>query len=443
MRIQLSERFTYGKLLRFTLPSVIMMMFSSAYGVVDGIFVSNYAGKTAFAAINLIWPYIMMFGTVGIMIGTGGTALVSVTLGRGDRERANKIFSQLIYFMILSGAILTGVGIALLRPVAVMMGAEGALIDLCVQYGRLTLPAMTALILQNAFQSFCVAAEKPNLGLGLTLAAGVTNIVLDWLFVGVLSFGLPGAAAATALSQCMGGLIPLVYFIRKNNSLLRLICARIEGKVVLKACTNGSSEMMSNLSLSLVNMLYNAQLMRYAGEDGVAAYGVIMYVSFLFISVFLGYSMGAAPVIGYKYGADNRPELKSVYRKSLVIIGVLSVVLTVISELLSGVLSGIFVSYDQELLAMTHRAFMIYSLSFLFSGVSILGSAFFTALNNGLISASISFLRTLLFQSGAVLLLPLIFGLDGIWYSILVAEFISALLTVICFMVFRKKYHYA
>ena len=443
MRIQLSERFTYGKLLRFTLPSIMMMMFTSAYGIVDGIFVSNFAGKTAFAAINLIWPYIMMFGTIGIMIGTGGTALVSATLGSGDRERANKAFSQLVYFMILSGVILTGIGIGLLRPVAVLMGAEGEMIGYCVQYGMLTLPAMTALILQNAFQSFCAAAEKPNLGLGLTLAAGITNIVLDWLFVGVLSFGLPGAAVATALSQCVGGFIPLIYFLRKNSSLLRLTRARIEAKVILKACTNGSSEMMSNLSLSLVNMLYNAQLMKYAGENGVAAYGVIMYVSFLFISVFLGYSMGAAPIIGFKYGADNRPELKSVYRKSLVIIGVLSVALTAASELLSGVLSGVFVSYDPELLAMTHRAFVIYSPSFLFSGVSIFGSAHFTALNNGLISAAISFTRTLLFQCGAVLLLPLIFDLDGIWYSILVAEFVSALLTVICFAVFRKKYHYA
>lgn len=417
-----------------------MMVFTSIYGVVDGIFVSNFAGKTAFAAINLILPYIMMFGTIGIMIGTGGTALVSVTLGAGEKERANKIFSQLIYFTIISGLVLTVIGIALLRPAAIMMGAEGEMIDLCVEYGMLTLPATTMFLLQNAFQSLCVAAEKPNLGLFLTLAAGITNIVLDALMVPV--WGLAGAAVATAISQCVGGAVPLVYFARKNSSLLRLTKAKPEWRVLLRTCTNGSSELMSNLSLSMVNMLYNIQLMRFAGEDGVAAYGVIMYVNFIFISVFLGYSIGVAPVIGYHYGAAGWSELKGLLRRSAAIVGVMSVALTVIAEAFAGILSGIFVSYDAALFEMTKRAFMIYSLSFLLSGFSIFGSSFFTALNNGLISAMISFLRTLFFQSAAVMLLPLIWELDGIWYSVVVAELISALLTLICIVCLRKKYHY-
>lgn len=442
MKIQLSDHFSYGKLLKFTLPSIVMMVFTSIYGVADGLFVSNFVGKAAFSAINLILPYTMMFGTLGIMVGTGGAALVSMTLGAGDKPRANQIFSQLVYFSLICGAALSVIGIVLLRPVAVMMGAEGELIDLCVHYGQLTLPAMAAFILQNAFQSFCVAAEKPNLGLGLTVAAGLTNIVLDVLFVVILRWGLEGAAVATGLSQCVGGLVPLVYFARENNSLLRLTRSKIQGSVLLRTCTNGSSELMSNLSLSIINMLYNIQLMKFAGEDGVAAYGVIMYVNFIFIAMFLGYSIGAAPVIGFHYGAENHLELRGVYRKSLVIVGVMALSLTAIAELLSGPLAMIFVSYDDALLEMTIKAFRINALSFLVSGISIFGSSFFTALNNGLISAAISFLRTLLFQTAAVLVLPLIFGLDGIWYSILVAELISAALTAVCFRIFRKRYHY-
>lgn len=443
MNIQLSEHFTYSKLVRFTFPSVVMMVFTSIYGVVDGIFVSNYAGKTAFAAINLIIPYIMVFGTLGIMVGTGGTALVSMIMGTGDRKQANVIFSQLVYVCIGLGIVLTILGIALLRPVSIALGAEGAMIDDCVLYGRLTMPAMTALILQMAFQSFCVAAEKPNLGLGLTIGAGITNIVLDALFVGFFHWGLAGAAIATATSQCVGGLIPLIYFGRPNNSPLRLVKARPEARVLLRTCTNGSSELMSNLSMSLVSMLYNLQLMKYAGENGVAAYGVIMYVNFIFIAVFLGYSMGSAPIIGFHHGAQNEAELKSLFRKSMVINAVLSIVLTILAEVLAKPLSAIFVSYDPDLFDMTVRAFMIYSLSFLVCGFNIFGSSLFTALNNGLISAAISFLRTLVFQVAAVLILPIFFELDGIWISVLVAELIAVILTFFCFIKYRKRYHYA
>lgn len=442
MNIQLSEHFSYGKLLKFTFPSMVMMVFSSIYGVVDGIFVSNFAGKTAFAAINLIMPYIMIFGTLGIMVGTGGTALVSMTLGTGDKKRANEIFSQLNYLLIVSGVVLAVIGIALLRPAAVLMGAEGEMVELCVLYGVLTMPALPALLLQFAFQSFCVAAEKPNLGLWLTVAAGVTNIVLDWLFVGIIGWGMPGAAVATAISQCVGGFVPLVYFARRNSSVLRLVKAKFEGGIILRTCTNGSSEMMSNLSLSLVSILYNIQLMAWAGEDGVAAYGVIMYVNFIFIAVFLGFSMGSAPVIGFHYGAENHAELKSLLRKSLVIVTVMAIDLTALAELLAAPLSGIFVSYDKNLYEMTKRAFMIYSLSFLLCGFNMFGSSFFTALNNGLISAVISFLRTLVCQGAAVMILPIFFELDGIWFSIVVAEGIALVLTGFCLVKYRKRYHY-
>lgn len=441
--IQLSEHFTYRKLLRFTMPSIIMMVFSSIYGVVDGIFVSNFAGKTAFAAINLIMPYIMVFGTFGIMVGTGGTALISATLGSGDKKRANETFSLLILSLVVGGVFLSVISILLLRPAAILLGAEGDMIDACVTYGRCVLPGLTAWLLQNAFQSFCVAAERPNLGLGLTVAAGVTNIVLDALFVGYFKWGLAGAAIATAISQCVGGIIPLIYFALPNKSILRLCRTHFDGKALVQTCTNGSSELMSNLSGSLVGMLFNLQLMKFAGEDGVSAYGVIMYVNFIFLGVFLGYSLGSAPVISYHYGAENHRKLKGLLRKSLTIMTVMVLSLTALAEVMAGPLSYIFVGYDEALFDMTRRAFRIYSLSFLFSGFSIFGSSFFTALNNGLISAIISFFRTLLFQTGAVLILPLFFELDGVWYSILVAEVISAILTFACLIKYKKRYHYA
>lgn len=442
MQIQLSDHFTYRRLLRFTFPSIIMMIFTSIYGVVDGIFVSNFVGTTAFAAINLIMPYIMLFGTLGIMVGTGGTALISKTLGEQKEEKAKELFSMLVYLSIAGGVVLTILGIALLRPVAVWLGAEGEMLEACVQYGLFTLPAMTALILQNEFQCFCTAAEKPNLGLFLTVAAGVTNIVLDALFVGVWGFGLVGAAVATAISQCVGGLVPMVYFARKNGSRLRLVKAGFDGGALAKTCLNGSSELMSNLSMSFVSMLYNFQLMRYAGENGVAAYGVLMYVNFIFIAVFLGYSLGSAPVIGYHYGAGNREELKSLLRKSLRIVLVMSVGLTVAAEVLAAPLSGIFVGYDAQLYDMTRWAFVVYSLSFLVCGFNMFGSAFFTALNNGPISAAISFLRTLVFQTAAVLLLPVFFDLNGVWWSIIVAEVGALLVTGFCLMKYRGRYHY-
>lgn len=443
MRIKLSDHFTYSKLLRFTLPSVVMMIFTSIYGVVDGIFVSNFAGKTPFAAINLIMPFIMLFGSFGFMIGTGGTALVAKTLGMGDREKANEIFSMLTWTCILGGIALTALSMVLLRPVAVLLGAEGQMLEDCVTYGMMVLPATTAYILQFAFQSFCVTAERANLSLIMTVVSGVCNIVLDALFVAVFRGGLKGAAAATALSQALGAVIPLVYFARPNKSLLRLGKFRFHGKALLRALANGSSELMSNLSMSIVGMLYNIQLMRYAGEDGIAAYGVIMYVNLFFLSIFIGFSIGSAPLIGYNHGADNRAELKNLFWKSLIIIGTAALVMTGSAIALARPLSAVFVSYDSALMEMTARGFIIYSLSFLLSGFNIFGSSMFTALNNGLISAVISFLRTLVCQVAAVLILPRLLALDGIWFSVAAAELAALALTVFCFVKFHKRYHFA
>ena len=442
MKIQLSDHFTYGRLLRFTFPSIVMMIFTSIYSVVDGIFVSNFAGKTAFAAVNLIMPYLMVFGTLGFMIGTGGTALISMTLGLGDRKKANELFSMLTYVSIAGGIVLTVVSVLFMRPVAQMLGATGRMLEDCVLYGDITQMALTAYVLQYAFQSFCITAEKPNLSLIMMVTAGVCNIVLDALFVAVFRWGLVGAAVATATAQIVGAVIPLAYFLRPNDSLLRLGKCRFDGKALLRTCTNGSSELMSNLSMSLVSMLYNLQLIKYAGEDGIAAYGVIMYVNFIFIAVFIGFTIGSAPIIGYNHGADNRPELKNMFRKCLVIIGAFAGVMAAAALLLAEPLAKIFVGYDEQLMEMTVRGFLIYALSFLLCGFNIFGSSLFTALNNGLISAVISFVRTLICQIAAVMLLPLVFGLDGIWWAIVVSEAVALLLTVFCFVRFRGRYHY-
>lgn len=440
--IKLSDHFSYRRLLRFTLPSIIMMLFTSIYGVVDGLFVSNFAGKTPFAAINFIMPFLMILGTLGFMFGTGGSALVSKTMGEGEREKANQLFSMIVYISIACGIVLSVLGILLIRPIAALLGAEGDLLENCVLYGRIILITLTAFILQMEFQSFFVAAEKPGLGLVATIAAGVTNMVLDALFIAVFKWGLVGAATATAISQTVGGIVPLIYFFRPNASLLRLGKTKFDGKALFKTCTNGSSELMSNVSMSLVSMLYNIQLMKYAGEDGVAAYGVLMYVNLVFLAVFIGYAIGTAPVIGYHYGADNHTELKSLLRKSFVIIGAFSICMLALSISLAKPLSTVFVSYDKVLYDMTVRGFYIYSFSFLFAGVAIFGSSFFTSLNNGLISALMSFLRTLVFQIAAVMLLPLVWELDGIWISIVVAEFMACVVTLILLALNKKRYQY-
>ena len=442
MKIQLSDHFTFGRLLRFTWPSIVMMVFTSIYSVVDGIFVSNFAGKTAFAAVNLIMPYLMVFGTLGFMIGTGGTALISMTLGMGDKKKANELFSMLTYASILCGVIFTILSIVFLRPAAILMGAAGQMLEDCVLYGTIIQLALTAYLLQYAFQSFCITAEKPNLSLAMMVTAGVCNMVLDALFVAVFRWGLVGAAVATAIAQYLGAMIPFIYFIRPNDSLLRLGKCSFDGKALLRACANGSSELMGSLSMSLVSMLYNLQLIRYAGENGIAAYGVIMYVNFFFVSVFIGFTIGAAPIIGYNHGAENHGELKNMFRKSLMVVGIFAAAMTGSALVLAKPLAGIFVGYDPELLDMTVRGFVVYSLSFLLCGFNIFSSSLFTALNNGLISAVISFVRTLVCQIAAVLLLPLIFGLDGIWWAIVVSEAVALVLTVFCFFRFRNRYHY-
>lgn len=444
MRIQLSEHFNYGKLLHFTLPSVAMMIFSSIYGVVDGFFVSNYAGKTAFAAVNLIMPLLMITATVGLMFGTGGTAIVSKTFGEGDGKRANRYFSLFVYVAFILGIIFAIIGIVFIRPIATLLGAEGELLDNCVLYARIILCALPFCVLQLLFQSFFVAAEKPKLGLFVTVFAGVTNMILDAVLVILLPspYKLTGAAIATAVSQTVGGAFPLFYFMRKNSSILRLGRPHFEGKAILKACTNGSSEFMSNVSMNIVGMLYNIQLMKYAGENGIAAYGVMMYVSMIFSAAFIGYSIGTAPVIGYHYGARNNNELKSLIRKSLTMIGICGIVMVLSAELLALPLTRIFVGYDDGLTKLTVSGFRIFALSFLFMGFAIFMSGFFTALSDGVTSAIISFLRTLVFQVSAVLLLPLIWGIDGVWISILAAECMAVVISMLFFIVKRKKYHY-
>lgn len=444
MKIQLSDHFTYGKLIRFTLPTIAMMIFTSIYGVVDGFFVSNFAGKTPFSAVNLIMPFLMVVSTIGFMFGTGGTAIVAKTLGEGDRKTANEYFSLFVYVAFALGVLFAVLGFVFIRPVAVLLGAEGELLENCVVYARIILVALPFFVLQLLFQSFFPAAEKPNLGLMVTVLSGVTNMILDALLVILLpqAYKLVGAAIATAMSQFVGGVVPLFYFSRKNNSLLRLGKTVFDRRAIRKACTNGSSEFMSNISMSVVGMLYNLQLLKYAGENGVAAYGVMMYVSMIFSGAFIGYSIGVAPVVSYHYGARNHRESQGLLRKSLRMIAVFGVGMVAAAEWAAVPLSRLFVGYDETLMALTVSGFRIFALSFGLMGFSIFASGFFTALNDGLTSALISFLRTVVFQVAAVLLLPLIWQIDGVWLSIVVAEAVAVALSAAFLVAKRKKYHY-
>lgn len=441
-KIQLSDNFTYRKLFRFTLPSIVMMVFTSIYGVVDGYFISNYAGKTAFASVNLVMPFIMILGGMGFMIGTGGTALVSAVLGQKDHERANRYFSMMIYLTVIMGVILSVLGFTFMKSIAALLGATEEMLADCVLYGRIVISFTTAFMLQNVFQSFLIAAEKPKFGLVVTMIAGATNMVLDWLFVSVFGWGVAGAAAATGLSQCAGGLVPLIYFLLPNKSLLRLTRTKLELIPLLKACGNGSSELMSNISSSVVSMIYNFQLLKYIGENGVSAFGVLMYVQFIFVAIFIGYSIGCAPVVSYHYGAGNSPEVKNMLKKSMLLMGTLGVLLSALAFCLAEPLAKIFVGYDAELHALTSHAFRLFSFSFLLAGFNIYCSSFFTALNNGAISAAVSFLRTLVFQTSAVLILPLILDVDGIWLSNAFAEIFAFAISAIFLIAKRKKYHY-
>lgn len=440
--IQLSDHFTYRRLLKFTFPSMVMLVFTSVYGVVDGFFVSNFVGKTPFAAVNFIMPFLMILGCAGFMFGTGGSALIAITMGTGQTKRANELFSLVVYAAAVCGILIMALGLVFLRPAAIWMGAEGRLLEDSVLYGTIVLLAVPFYILQYEFQCLFVTAGKPELGLWVTVSSGLINMILDGVFVAGFSWGLAGAAGATALSQFAGGVAPLIYFGRENSSQLRLGRCKFDGRALVKTCVNGSSELMSNISMSVVGMLYNIQLMRYAGENGVAAYGVLMYVSFVFQAVFIGYSVGGAPVIGYHYGARHYEELKSLRKKSMRIIGVFSLLMFLGGQVLARPLSLIFVSYDRELLEMTVHGFVIFSFSFLLSGFSIFTSSFFTALGDGLTSALVSFLRTLAFQTGAVILFPPLWGLDGIWLSVVVAEVMAAVVMAMFLAGKRKAYQY-
>ena len=444
MTIQLSEHFTYKKIFRFALPSIVMMVFTSIYGVVDGTFVSNFVGKTPFAAVNLVWPFLMILGAFGFMIGTGGSALVAKTLGEDKKEDANRYFTMLITLVIILGLLLTILGLIVIRPLSSALGASGQMLEDCVTYGRTLVIFNTAFMLQSVFQSLFITAEKPRLGLIMTVIAGLTNMVLDALFIAVFKWGLVGAALATGLSQCIGGVLPLIYFMSpKNDTALKFVKTKLEGTVLLKACANGVSELMTTVSSSLVSMLYNFQLMRLAGQNGIAAYGAVMYVEFAFIAVFIGYSIGTAPIVSYHYGSENHNEVKNMLQKSFKIMSILGITMMVLAQILASPLAKVFVGYDKQLFDMTVHGFRLFSFYFILAGINIYASSFFTALNNGMISAIISFSRTLGFETLAVIILPIFLQLDGVWLAITVAEICAFVISISFLIAKKEKYHYA
>ena len=444
MTIQLSEHFTYKKIFRFALPSIVMMVFTSIYGVVDGTFVSNFVGKTPFAAVNLVWPFLMILGAFGFMIGTGGSALVAKTLGENKKEDANRYFTMLITLVVILGILLTIFGLIVVRPLSHALGARGQMLEDCVTYGRTLMIFNTAFMLQSVFQSLFITAEKPRLGLIMTVVAGLTNMVLDALFIAVFKWGLVGAALASGLSQCIGGILPLIYFLSsKNDTALKFVKTKLEGKVLLKACANGASELMTTVSSSLVSMLYNFQLMRLAGQNGIAAYGAVMYVEFAFIAVFIGYSIGTAPIVSYHYGSENHNEVKNMLQKSFKIMSILGITMMVLAQILASPLAKVFVGYDKQLFDMTVHGFRLFSFYFILAGINIYASSFFTALNNGMISAIISFSRTLGFETLAVIILPIFLQLDGVWLAITVAEICAFVISISFLIAKKEKYHYA
>lgn len=465
MKIQLSDHFTYRKLLRFSLPTIAMMLFTSVYSIVDGFFVSNYVGKTAFAAVNLIMPYLIIQGCFGFMIGTGGSALVAKTLGEGKRELANRYFTMMVEFAVVLGVIVSAASVVFMRPIAVFLGAEGDMVKECVVYGVILSVFNTAFMLQFLFQSFFVVAEKPNLGFGITMAAGMTNIALDALLIAGFHWGVAGAAAATVIGQCVGGVLPLFYFgyaqredaqasegdfkrraMRfvpvRNTSLLCLAKTKLEIGTFWKTCGNGSSELMANISASVIGMLYNFQLIKHAGENGIAAYGVVMYTQMIFFAIYFGFSIGTSPAVSYHYGAGNHGEMRNLLGKSMRLMLGVGILMMLIAQLCAPALSRIFVGYDGELLAMTKHAFMIFACAYPLSGMNIYASSFFTALNNGVVSAAISFLRTLVFQTSAVLILPMLFGIDGIWWAVVIAEVMAFVISAAFLIGMRGRYRY-
>lgn len=442
MSIEISQHFGYKKLFRFTIPSIIMMIFTSLYNVVDGFFVSNYTGKTQFAAVNLIMPFLMVLGVIGFMVGTGGNALISKYFGEGNDKKARETFSLLVYFVIAVGVFTTVMGQLVLKKIVLLLGADEAMFGYCVKYGRIILISLTGFMLQNVFQSLLITAGKPKIGLFITIFAGVGNMVLDFVLVGILKLGLVGAACATVTAELTGGFVPLIYFCCKNSSTLRLGKTHFDFKAIVKTCTNGASEFMTNISMSVVNMMFNLQLMKFFGEDGVAAFGTIMYVNFVFVSAFIGYSIGCAPIVGYNFGAKNHNELQNIFRKSLVILSFTGVIIASASMLLAKPISSIYVGYDEGLIKLTVMAFRLFATSYLFAGFNIFASAFFTALNNGAISALISFLRTFLFEALSIFLLPLIFGKNAIWLSVTTAEIMAFSIAFVVTLLQNKNYHY-
>lgn len=442
-QISISDKFTFGRLLRFAAPSIIMVIFTSLYGIVDGLFVSNFAGDDAFAAINLFMPLFYILGSAGFLLGSGGCAFIAKLFGEQREGEARRHFTGLTLLATGTGALFTCVITPFMPQIATLLGADENTHAYCVTYGYIMLGGLVPFLLQSYFQYFFAVADRPKTGLIITVAAGMTNVIGDFLLIFVFDLGVIGAAVATIVGAAVGGIIPLVYFLIKRDGRLFLSKPSFKPRDMGAVCVNGSSEMVTNISVSTVSVIYNLQLLKYIGDNsGVIAYGVIMYVSFIFIGCFLGFSVGTAPIIGYNYGAQNTDELKNVFKKSMLFYVIAAVVMTVLSEALATPLAYIFVGHDKKLLELSAHALRLFSFSFLISGFNIYASALFTALNNGVLSAVISISRTLVLQIGAVFIMPLIFDIDGIWSATIAAELLTFAVSAIIVLAQRKKYMY-
>ena len=419
-----------------------MMLFTSMYGVVDGLYLSHFSGKEAFAAITLIIPLPLLIGAWAYMIGAGGSAVIAKAIASDRQKDANEYFSFLVLISVLGSILLAGIGEIFLEPCAKLLGANDEMLPFCMTYGRILIAAVPLYVLQNVFQSFLTVAEHPKIGLAINLVSAFLNMALNFVFIRITNEVVTAVALATVVSQFVGGITPFVFFVRSKSTTLRFGRPHMPMSLLGPVFANGVSEFVSEIFHPLASVMYNYKLMELTGLNGVAAYGVLMNVGFLFGSVFLGFAVGSAPLFTYKYEREDHDELHSLFIKSTISVVLMGFLLYGVACMIEGPFAAEFFGGDELLITMTEEAFALHSLSYMVMGLAVFASAFFTAIHDSRVSFLISFLRTLLFEVLAILLLPMLFDLNGVWAASLTSEVLTLLVTVGLLISKKEKYQY-
>lgn len=438
----IAQEFNLISLLRFVAPTVVMLVFMSLYQMVDAVFVSKFVGENALSALNIVYPFPSIVIAVSIMLATGGSAIIARNMGEGKEKEAKENFSFIVLVGAVIGVAIATAGILFIEPLIYMLGATPSLYDYCYEYLFILVLSVPLSVFQMLFQSFFVTAGKPHLGLTLTVLGGVSNIVLDYVFIVLCGFGVSGAALATSIGYSIPGLFGLIYFAVSRKGTLYFVKPVFRWGVLFKCCINGSSEMVNNLAVAVTTFLFNVLMLKYEGEAGVAAITIVLYAQFLMTSAFMGFSSGIAPVVSFNYGSGNVRQLKKIFKISVWVIAVVSAAVFVIAETCSDVVIMVFTPAGSEVFGLTKYGFAIFSFSFLCTGMNIFASALFTAFSNGKISAILSFLRTFVFLTACLLFLPLFWGVDGIWLAVPVAEVMALFVSVYYLVRFKKVYQY-